>query len=84
MSRSRLTSNPISFHRHTKQYYVTRGGKRIYLGSDKEQALLQYHRLGLGLESALHESSLPMEITMKELANRFFIATQQVNLSHFC
>ena len=50
MPRSRPTSNPISYHKHTRQYYVTRGGRRIYLGSDKEQALEKYHRLGLGLQ----------------------------------
>lgn len=78
MSRSRPASNPISFHKHTKQYYVTRGGKRIYLGSDKEQALIKYHRLGLGLESVPKEATPPVEITIKELANRF-IAAQQAN-----
>ena len=78
MSRSRPASNPISFHKHTKQYYVTRGGKRIYLGSDKEQALKKYHRLGLGLESVPKEATPPVEITIKELANRF-IAAQQAN-----
>jgi len=69
---------PVSFHKHTKQYYVTRGGKRIYLGSDKEQALIKYHRLGLGLESVPKEATPPVEITIKELANRF-IAAQQAN-----
>jgi hypothetical protein len=49
MPRSRPTSNPISYHKHTKQYYVTRSGRRIYLGSDKEQALEKYHRLGFVL-----------------------------------
>ncbi|MHC4682219.1 MAG: tyrosine-type recombinase/integrase [Planctomycetota bacterium] len=78
MSRSRPATNPISFHRHTGQYYVTRGGKRIHLGSDKDQALKKYHRLGLGLESIPQESSLPVEIRIKELANRF-ISTQQAN-----
>ena len=68
MSRSRPASNPISFHKHTKQYYVTRGGKRIYLGSDKEQALIKYHRLGLSLESVPQEPAPPVEITIKELA----------------
>jgi integrase len=76
MPRSRPASNPLSFHKHTKQYYVTRGGKRIYLGSDKEQALTKYHRLGLGLESAPQESRLPVEIKVKELANRFVVAQQ--------
>jgi len=78
MSRSRPAMNPISFHRHTGQYYVTRGGKRIHLGSDKEQALKKYHRLGLGLESNPQESSLPVEMRIKELANRF-INAQQAN-----
>ena len=76
MSRSRPATNPISFHKHTKQYYVTRGGKRIYLGSDQEQALKKYHRLGLGLESVLQESAPPVETRIKELANRFIIAQQ--------
>ena len=58
MSRSRPASNPISFHKHTKQYYVTRGGKRIYLGSDKEEALKKYHRIGLGLEP-VHQEFAP-------------------------
>ena len=44
MPRSRPASNPISFHKHTKQYYVTRTGKRIYLGSDKEEALKKYQK----------------------------------------
>ncbi len=78
MSRIRPASSPISFHKHTKQYYVTRGGKRIYLGSDKEQALIKYHRLGLGLESVPQEPAPPVEITIKELANRF-ITAQQAN-----
>jgi len=78
MSRSRPASNPISFHKHTKQYYVTRGGKRIYLGSDKEQAIKKYHRIGLGFETAQQEPAPPVEITIKELANRF-IAAQQAN-----
>ena len=76
VSRSRPAINPISFHKHTKQYYVTRGGKRIYLGSDKEQALKKYHRLGLGLESVPQELAPPVETRIKELANRFIIAQQ--------
>ncbi len=78
MSRSRPASNPISFHKHTKQYYVTRAGKRIYLGSDKEEALKKYYRLGLGLEFVPQEPAPPVAITIKELANRF-IAAQQAN-----
>jgi integrase len=76
MPRSRPASNPISFHKHTKQYYVTRGRKRIYLGSDKEQALIKYHRLGLGVKSIQQEPAPPVEITIKELANRFIVAQQ--------
>jgi integrase len=78
MSRSRPASNPISYHKHTKQYYVTRGGKRIYLGSDKDEALKKYHRLGLGFELAPREPVLRLGISVKELANRF-IATQRAN-----
>ena len=78
MSRSRPASNPISFHKHTKQYYVTRGGKRIYLGADREEALKKYHRMGLGIELVQQELAPPVEITIKELANRF-IAAQQAN-----
>ena len=79
MSRSRPASNPISFHKHTKQYYVTRGGKRIYLGSDKEQALEKYHRLKLGLQLTIAEEAVPTPlISAKELANRF-IAAQRAN-----
>ena len=78
MSRSRPASNPVSYHKHTNQYYVTRGGKRIYLGSDKEEALKKYHMLGLGLELVPQEPASPVEITIKELANRF-MAAQQAN-----
>ena len=56
MSRSRPASNPISFHKHTKQYYVTRGGKRIYLGADRGEAIKKYHRMGLGLEPVQQET----------------------------
>jgi len=78
MSRSRPASNPISFHKHMKRYYVTRGGKRIYLGFDKEQAIKKYHRLGLGFEPVQQVLAPPVAITIKELANRF-IAAQQAN-----
>jgi len=79
MPRSRPASNPISYHKHTKQYYVTRGGRRIYLGSDKEQALEKYHRLGLGLQLTVVEEAAPNHlISAKELANRF-IAAQRAN-----
>ncbi len=49
MPRSRPASNPLSFHKPTGQYYVTRGGRRIYLGASEEGALEEYHRLSLGL-----------------------------------
>ena len=62
MPRSRPASNPISFRKHTKQYYETRVGKRIYLGSDKEEALKKYYRLGLGLESVPQEPESPVGI----------------------
>jgi hypothetical protein len=78
MARSRPASNPISYHKWTKQFYVTRAGKRIYIGSDKEQALKRYHRLGLGFELIQQEPAAPIEITIKELANRF-ISAQQAN-----
>jgi hypothetical protein len=78
MSRSRPASNPISYHKYTNQYYVTRGGKRVYLGPDKKEALKKYHRLGLGLELVQPEPNLPAEITIRELANRF-IAAQRAN-----
>ncbi len=66
MSRSRPASNPISFHKHTKQYYVTRGGKRIYLGSDKEEAIKKYHRMGMGFEPAQQKPARLKEITDKK------------------
>ena len=77
MSRSRPASNPLSYHKHTGQYYVTRNRKRVYLGSDHNEAIEKYHRLALGLiipEKPQTQSSL----SAKELANRF-IATQQAN-----
>ncbi len=79
MPRSRPTSNPISYHRHTKQYYVTRGGKRLYLGSDKEQALRRYHEVGLsGTVGSIEQASPPVDLSAKELANRF-LAAQRAN-----
>ena len=77
MSRSRPTSNPLSYHKHTGQYYITRAGKRIYLGADQVEALEKYHRLNLGLaepEKPIHV----VPLTAKELANRF-LAAQQAN-----
>jgi len=76
MSRSRPASNPISYHKYTKQYYITRSGRRIYLGSDKNQALTKYHQLGLGVEPVQRELAPPVNITAKNLANRFLVAQQ--------
>jgi integrase len=76
MSRSRPASNPISYHKHTKQYYVTRAGRRIYLGSDKDEALKKYYRFGLGLDTVQQQTTSPIEMTIKELANRFLTAQQ--------
>ena len=75
MPRSRPASSPLSFHKHTGQYYVTRGGKRIYLGADHNDALEKYHHLALG--TAIPERSVsPVKslLTAKELANRFLEA----------
>ena len=49
MSRSRPASNPLSYHKPTGQYYVTREERRVYLGCDRDEALLRYHRLALGM-----------------------------------
>ncbi len=82
MSRSRPASNPLSYHKHTGQYYVTRDKKRVYLGSDRDEALQRYHHLALGMSSVAMDpkpfgpsGSL---VTVKELANRF-LAAQQAN-----
>ncbi len=77
MPRSRPASNPLSYHKHTGQYYVTRDAKRIYLGADQEQALDKYHRLALGI--AVQEKPQRIRgLTFRELANRF-IMSQQAN-----
>jgi integrase len=77
MPRSRKASDPISFHAWTGQYYTTRGGKRVYLGSDRDEALKRFYRLALG-----HHPAAPQQvadpITCKELANRF-LAAQEAN-----
>lgn len=80
MPRSRPASNPVSFHRPTKQYYVTRAGRRLYLGSDKGQAIKRFHEMGLGMEgrSGSPTVSEQYDLTLKELANRF-LAAQQAN-----
>lgn len=77
MPRSRPASSPLSFHKATGQYYVTRGGRRIYLGANGEEATARYHRLALGLGPA-RQAVAAVPITCKELANRF-LAAQQAN-----
>jgi integrase len=92
MPRSRPASNPLSFHAPTGQHYVTRRGRRIYLGADHEEAIARYHRLALGFQQDRRvpqlvparaygrdsEPVLACTLTVKELANRF-IAAQQAN-----
>ena len=77
MPRTRPTTNPLSYHRHTGQYYITRSGKRIYLGANLDEATERYHRLCLGLGAPERPTSA-VGISAKELANRF-IAAQQAN-----
>ncbi len=77
MPRNRPASNPLSYHKFTKQYYVTRAGKRIYLGADRELALENYHRMNLGL-ACPEKPSRQIPLTVKDLANRF-LAAQQAN-----
>jgi hypothetical protein len=67
MSRSRPASSPIFYHRQTNQYYVTRGGRRIYLGSDREQALKRYHEIGLGMQMTVPEEPPQVAMTLKGL-----------------
>lgn len=74
MSRSRPASNPISYHKHTRQYYVTRGGKRVYLGYDKDEALKRYHGLSLGFEPTQKAAVPSPGVTVKDLANRIIVA----------
>lgn len=78
MPRSRPASNPVSYHKHTRQYYVTKGGKRIYLGTDKEEAVRRYREMGLGYEIRSAEPAESVSLTAKELANRF-LAAQRAN-----
>ncbi len=77
MSRSRPATNPISYHKHTGQYYVTRAGKRIYLGADQEVALAKYHRLNLEMTEPV-APVVQIPISLKELANRF-LSAQRAN-----
>jgi integrase len=57
---------------------VTRGGKRLYLGSNKDEALKKYHRLDSGLKPVQVETEPIIGLTAKELSNRF-VAMQQAN-----
>jgi len=50
MPRSRPAAKPLSYPASTGQHYVTRGGRRVYLGADRDEALAPYHHLALGLE----------------------------------
>ena len=75
MPRSRPASSPLSFHKPTGQFYVTRGGKRIYLGANQDEALEKYHRLALGLQAVERQASIA-GMSAKELANRFLDAQQ--------
>ncbi len=76
MPRSRPASNPLSFHKPTGQHYVTRSGRRIYLGANREDALEKYHRMSLKLGASEKPSAVPAVISGKELANRFLEAQQ--------
>jgi integrase len=77
MGRSRPATDPISHHKPTGQYYVTRGGKRIYLGADPDEALKEYHRLSLREPQPERPPPAP-PLSAKDLANRF-VAAQQAN-----
>lgn len=77
MPRSRPASKPLSFHKATGHHYVTRAGRRLYLGADRKQALQKYHRLALGIPSPTQPPART-PIACKELANRF-LAAQQAN-----
>jgi integrase len=78
MPRSRPASNPLSFHKPTGQHYVTRDGKRVYLGANREDALGKYHRMALGMGDPQRPPVTSGAISGKELANRF-LETQQAN-----
>lgn len=79
MPRSRPAANPVSYHKPTKQYYVIGARKRVYLGSDRDEALKKYHRLSLGLELPTEPPKLPAKISVVELANRFMQRKHTVN-----
>jgi hypothetical protein len=60
---------------------VTRAGRRIYLGADRDLAMEKYHRLALGLSVAEQPVHVGF-MTLKELANRFLEAQQANWRSH--
>ncbi len=77
MARSRPARDPVSYHQATGQYYVTRGGKRRYLGSDHDEAIARFHQLALNRPIEKPQKQVA-RILAKDLANRF-IATQKAN-----
>ncbi len=77
MPRSRPASDPISFHKHTGQYYVTRGSKYIYLGAERHAALDRYYRLAAGIPEP-QAAAAGVSISAKELASRF-LQSQRAN-----
>jgi len=79
MPRIRPATNPLSFHKPTGQYYVTRGGKRVYLGANQAEATEKYYRLLLGQPTKEKPPAVePPFLTAIQLANRF-LTTQQAN-----
>ena len=82
MPRSRPASDPVSYHKQTGQFYITRLGHRIYLGADKPEALRKYHALAMGVDPfASRQAADPTSeqlMSVKELASRY-IAAQKAN-----
>jgi integrase len=77
MPRSRPASSPLSYHKHTGQYYITRSRRRIYLGADQDEALNKYYRLAIGQSTVESQDPGGMEfLSVKEMANRFLEAQQ--------
>ncbi|MBN1489924.1 MAG: tyrosine-type recombinase/integrase [Phycisphaerae bacterium] len=77
MPKVRPATDPLSYHGATGQFYVTRAGKRTYLGADRTAAIEKYHRLALGLPEQVAPTP-PASITAKELASRF-LEVQRAN-----
>lgn len=77
MPRGRPAARPLSFHKPTGQYYVTRARKRTYLGADPKEApeALSPPRPWGGSHP---RPDWDRTITARELANRF-VAAQQAN-----